>query len=145
MNGSAIPAVALTATPTAISAMPAIWRLFRVSAIPAAIRPTINISLCTPPIKWMITNGLSAQIHSAIGTFAPICRAIRGVAQISNANPGSMHSRSSIVPTITWLPTSIVISLAIMMNAGPYGAVVMVQIGLTLSSRAFGLSIGPTA
>ena len=110
--------------------------------MPAAIRPTINISLCTPPIRWMITSGLSTQIHSAIGTFAPRCRAIRGVAQISNANPGSMHSRSSIVPAITWLPTSMVISLAIMMNAGPYGAVVMVQIGLTLSSKAFGLSIG---
>ena len=113
--------------------------------MPAAIRPTISISLCTPPIRWMITSGLSTQIHSAIGTFAPTWRAIRGVAQISSASPGSMHSRSSMVPAITWLPTSIVTNLATMMNAGPYGAVVVVQIGLTLSSNGFGLSIGPTA
>ncbi len=70
---------------------------------------------------------------------------MRGVAQINSANPGSMHNRSSIVPAITWLPTNIVTNRAIMMNAGPYGAVVMVQIGLTLSSSGFGLSIGPTA
>jgi hypothetical protein len=31
------------------------------------------------------------------------------------------------------------------MNAGPYGAVVVVQIGLTLSSRELTLSTGPTA
>ena len=111
--------MALTAIPTATTAMPATGRRSKVSAIPAAIRPTISISLCTPPIKWMITSGLSTQIHSAMGTSAPTCRAMRGVAQISSANPGSMHSRSSIVPTITWLPTSIVTSRAIMMNAGP--------------------------
>ncbi len=56
-----------------------------------------------------------------------------------------MHSRSTIVPAITWSPTSIVTNFATRMNAGPYGAVVVVQIGLTLSSNEFGLSTGPTA
>jgi hypothetical protein len=55
-----------------------------------------------------------------------------------------MHSLSSIVPATTSLPTIMVMNLAIRMNAGPYGAVVVVQIGLTLSSNEFGLSIGPT-
>ena len=55
-----------------------------------------------------------------------------------------MHSRSTIVPAITWSPTSIVTNFATRMNAGPYGAVVVVQIGLTLSSNEFGLSTGPT-
>ena len=72
-------------------------------------------------------------------------RATRGAAQISIANPGSMHSRSSIVPATTWSPTSNVTNLATRMNAGPYGAVVVVQIGLTLSSNEFGFSTGPTA
>nr|CRL73401.1 hypothetical protein CPGR_01107 [Mycolicibacter nonchromogenicus] len=49
-----------------------------------------------------------------------------------------------MVPATTLLPTSIVTSLAIMMNAGPYGAVVAAQIGLTSSSRGLGLSTGPT-
>ncbi len=90
----------------------------------------------------MMTSGLSAQIHSAAGPSAPRCRAVRGVAQISSANPGSMHSRSSIVPAITWLPTSIVMNRATRMNTGPYGAVVIVQIGLTLSNSGFGSSTG---
>ena len=55
-----------------------------------------------------------------------------------------MHSRSTIVPAITLSPTNIVTNLATKMNAGPYGAVVVVQIGLTLSSNEFGLSTGPT-
>ena len=55
-----------------------------------------------------------------------------------------MHSRNStIVPAITLSPTSIVTNLATGMNAGPYGAVVVVQIGLTLSSNEFGLSDRP--
>src|SRR5262249_18998491 len=44
----------------------------------------------------------------------------------------------------TALATSSVTNSATRMNAGPYGAVVVVQIGLTLSSSEFGLSIGPT-
>ena len=36
---------------TVISVMPATWRPPNVSATPAAINPTISISLCTPPIK----------------------------------------------------------------------------------------------
>ena len=56
-----------------------------------------------------------------------------------------MHSRSTIVPAITWSPTNIVTNFATRMKAGPYGAVVVVQIGLTLSSNEFGLSTGPTA
>ncbi len=93
----------------------------------------------------MITSGLSTQIHSATAPLAPTWRATRGAAQISSASPGSMHSRSSIVPATTWSPTSMVTNLATRMNAGPYGAVVVVQIGLTLSSNEFWFSIGPTA
>ena len=37
--------------------------------------PTISISLCTPPIRWMITSGLSTQIHSAAAPLAPTWRA----------------------------------------------------------------------
>ena len=144
MNGRASPAVAFTATATAISAIPAIGWRWKISAMPAIIRPTISISLCTPPIRWMITNGLSTQIHSAAAPLAPTWRATRGAAQISITSPGSMHSRSTIVPAITLSPTSIVTNLATRMNAGPYGAVVVVQIGLTLSSNEFGLSTGPT-
>ncbi len=71
MKGSARPAVAFTATATTISALPAIgWRP-NINAMPAAIRPTISISLCTPPIRWMITNGLSTQIHSAAAPLVP--------------------------------------------------------------------------
>ena len=92
----------------------------------------------------MITNGLSTQIHSAAAALAPTWRAIRGAAQISITNPGSMHSRNTIVPAMTLSPTSIVTNFATRMNAGPYGAVVVVQIGLTLSSNEFGLSTGPT-
>ena len=69
--------------------------------MPAAIKPTISISLCTPPIRWMSTSGLSTQIHRAVAPSAPRCRARRGVAQISSASPGSMHKRSSMVPAIT--------------------------------------------
>ncbi len=87
--------------------------------MPAIIKPTISISLCTPPIRWMITNGLSTQIHSAAAPLAPTWRATRGAAQISSTSPGSMHSRSTIVPAITWSPTSIVTNLATRMNAGP--------------------------
>ena len=137
--------MAFTATPTATSVTPGTgWRA-NVSAMPAIISPTISISLCTPPIRWMITSGLSTQIHSATAPLAPMWRAIRGAAQISIASPGSMHSRSTMVPAMTLSPTSMVTNLATMMNAGPYGAVVVVQIGLTLSSRMFGFSIGPTA
>src|SRR3954447_4923282 len=93
----------------------------------------------------MITNGFNTQIHSAAAPLAPTWRATRGAAQISRARPGSMHSRNSMVPATTSLPTSMVTNLATRMNAGPYGAVVVVQIGLTLSSNEFGLSIGPTA
>src|SRR3954465_13066259 len=93
----------------------------------------------------MITNGLSTQIHSAAAPSAPTWRATRGAAQISKARPGSMHSRRSIVPATTLLPTSIVTNFATRMKAGPYGAVVVVQIGLTLSSNELGLSTGPTA
>src|SRR4029077_1440752 len=92
----------------------------------------------------MITNGFNTQIHNAAAPSAPTWRPTRGAAQISRARPGSMHSRSSMVPATTSLPTSIVTNFATRMNAGPYGAVVVVQIGLTLSSREFGLSIGPT-
>ena len=45
---------------------------------------------------------------------------------------------------MTWSPTTIVTNLAMRMNTGPYGAVVVVQIGLTLSSSELGFSIGPT-
>ena len=55
-----------------------------------------------------------------------------------------MHNRSSMVPATTSLPTRRVTNLATRMNAGPYGAVVVVQIGLTLSSSEFSLSMGPT-
>ena len=55
-----------------------------------------------------------------------------------------MHSRSSIVPATTSSPTSRVTNFATRMKAGPYGAVVVVQIGLTFSSNEFGLSMGPT-
>ncbi len=55
-----------------------------------------------------------------------------------------MHSRSSMVPATTLLPTSMVTNFATRMNAGPYGAVVVVQTWLTLSSKEFGFSIGPT-
>ena len=120
------------------------WWPPNVSAMPAIIKPTISISLCTPPIRWMITNGFNTQIHSAAAPLAPTWRATRGAAQISRARPGSMHSRNSMVPATTSLPTSIVTNFATRMNAGPYGAVVVVQIGLTLSSNEFGLSIGPT-
>src|SRR6478752_153754 len=92
----------------------------------------------------MITNGFSTQIHSAAAPLAPTWRATRGDAQINRARPGSMHSLNSMVPATTSLPTSIVTNLATRMNAGPYGAVVVVQIGLTLSSNEFGLSMGPT-
>ena len=91
-----------------------------------------------------MTNGLSTQIHSATAPSAPIWRATRGAAQISRAKPGSMHSRSSMVPAMTWSPTISVTNLATRMKAGPYGAVVVVQIGLTLSSNEFGFSIGAT-
>ncbi len=95
----------------------------------------------------MITSGFSAQIHSATAPLAPMWRATRGAAQISSARPGgSMHSRSSIVPATTWSPTSVVTNRATRMNAGPYGgAVVVVQIGLTLSSNEFWFATGPTA
>ena len=129
MKGSASPAVALTATAAAIRLTPQIWRPLNVNAMPAIIRPTISISLCTPPMRWMITSGFSTQIHNAVAPSAPIWRATRGAAQISSARPGSMHNRSSIVPATTSLPTSIVTNLAIRMNPGPYGAVVVVQIG----------------
>ncbi len=118
-KGSAMPAVALTAMATVISAVPATWRPPNVSAMPAAIRPTISISLCTPPIRWMSASGLSTQIHSAVEGSAPRCRATRGVAQINSARPGSMHSRSNMVPATTLLPTRTVISFATRMNAGP--------------------------
>lgn len=55
-----------------------------------------------------------------------------------------MHNRNTMVPAMTLSPVIMVTNLATRMNAGPYGAVVVVQIGLTLSSRAFGFSIGPT-
>src|ERR1700751_1355484 len=92
----------------------------------------------------MITNGFSTQIHSAAAPSAPTWGATRGGAQISRATPGSIHSRNTMVPATTSVPTSIVTNLATRMNAGPYGAVVVVQIGLTLSSNEFGLSTGPT-
>jgi hypothetical protein len=38
-----------------------------------------------------------------------------------------------------------VTNLAIRMNAGPYGAGVVIQTELTSSRRGFGFSIGPTA
>ena len=63
MNGRAIPAVALTAIATVISEVPRTWRPAKLSAIPAAISPTMSISLCTPPIRWMSTSGLRTQIH----------------------------------------------------------------------------------
>ena len=128
----------------ATSTTPQAGRSATVNAMAAIIRPTISISLWTPPIRWMMTNGLSTQIHSAAAPLAPTWRATRGAAQISITNPGSMHSRSSMVPAMTWSPTTFVTNLATRMNAGPYGAVVVVQIGLTLSSNEFGLSIGPT-
>lgn len=56
-----------------------------------------------------------------------------------------MHSRSSAVPATTLLPTRMVMILATRMNTGPYGAVVIDQIGLTLSSKLFGFATGPTA
>ena len=87
--------------------------------MPAIIRPTISISLCTPPIRWTITSGLSTQIHNASAPSAPTCRATRGAAQISRASPGSMHNRSSMVPAMTWSPTTRVTNLATRMNAGP--------------------------
>ncbi len=144
MNGKAIPAVAFTATAMAIRLTPQAGWLAKVSAIAAIISPTISISLCTPPIRWMITSGLSTQIHRAAAPLPPTCRATRGAAQISITRPGSMHNRNSIVPATTSLPTTMVTNLATRMNAGPYGAVVVVQIGLTLSSNEFGLSMGPT-
>ena len=55
-----------------------------------------------------------------------------------------MHSRNTMVPVTTSLPTSIVTNFATRMNAGPYGAVVVVQIGLTLSSNTFWFSTGLT-
>ena len=119
MNGRAIPAVALTAIATVISEVPRTWRPAKLSAIPAAISPTMSISLCTPPIRWMRTSGLRTQIHKAVEPSAPRWRANRGVAQISRASPGSMHSRSSIVPATTLLPTAMVTSFATRMNAGP--------------------------
>ena len=67
----------------------------------------------------MITSGLSTQIHSAAAPLAPIWRATRGAAQMSNARPGSMHSRNTMVPATTSLPTSIVTNFATRMNAGP--------------------------
>ncbi len=87
--------------------------------MPAIISPTISISLCTPPIRWMITSGFSAQIHSAAAPLVPRWRAMRDAAQISSAKPGSMHSRSTIVPATTLSPTSIVTNFATRMKAGP--------------------------
>ena len=112
--------------------------------MPAIIRPTISISLCTPPIRWMITSGLSTQIHNALLALAERQRATRGVAHTSSANPGSMHRRSSMVPATTSSPMIWVTNRAMRMNSGPYGAVVVDQIGLTFSSNAFGFSTGPT-
>ena len=57
--------------PTVTKVMPRTFRPWKVSAMPAAIRPTISISLCTPPIRWMSTSGLSTQIHIAIGPLLP--------------------------------------------------------------------------
>ena len=145
MKGRASPAVALTATATAIRVTPQACRPRNERAIPAIIRPTMSISLCTPPIRWMITKGFSAQIHSAAAPLAPTWRATRGAAQINRISPGSMHSRNSMVPATTSFPTSIVTNFATSMKAGPYGAVVVVQMGLTLSSSEFTFAIGPTA
>ncbi len=118
-KGSAMPAVALTAMATVITVMPATWRPPNVNAMPAAIRPTISISLCTPPIRWMSTRGLSTQIHSAVEPSAPRWRATRGVAQTNSTSPGSMHSRSNAVPATTLLPTSMVMIFATRMKTGP--------------------------
>lgn len=112
--------------------------------MPAIMRPTISISLCTPPMRWMITSGFSTQIHNASLALAEKNCATRGVAHTSSASPGSMHRRNSMVPATTSSPTICVTNRAMSRNSGPYGAVVVVQIGLTFSSNAFGFSTGPT-
>ncbi|CPA14952.1 Uncharacterised protein [Mycobacterium tuberculosis] len=67
----------------------------------------------------MRTSGFSTQIHSAVGPWVPRWLAKRGVAQTSNASPGSMHKRNSMVPATTLLPTITVTNFATRMNAGP--------------------------
>ena len=119
MKGKASPAVAFTATAVAIRLVPQAGWPWNVSAMAAIISPTISISLWTPPMRWMITNGLSTQIHSEAAGFAPTWRAIRGAAQISRARPGSIDRRSSIVPATTSSPTRTVTNLATRMKAGP--------------------------
>ena len=65
-----------------------------------------------------------------------------GGGAVAVASAAAISSRN--VPAMTSLPTMFVTNFATMMKAGPYGAVVVVQIGLTLSSNGMSFSIGPT-
>ena len=126
MNGSATPAVAFIATPTTISAMPAIGWRWNINAMPAAIRPTISISLCTPPIRWISTSGLSTQPQRGRAVAAEVAGQPRGGPDQQrqarqHAQPQQHRARDDVVADDhgdDW-PTR--------MNVGPYGAVVVVQ------------------
>ena len=71
--------------------------------MPASIAPSINASLCPPPIRWNSTRGLRAPSHSAATGSNPQILASRGSAQtiiatpINSNDPLQENARNEIV------------------------------------------------
>ena len=115
-------------------------RASRTSTMPAVIRPTMSSSLCTPPTRWMSTRGLSTgepQRDRRVAAQAAGEAGHRPDHQDQarqHRQPQQHGARDDVVAGDARDAVSRAAG-----DIGPYGAVVVVQTLLTLSSRTPGI------